>query len=34
MYDTVEIWNEENAQKSVMDESSDAIDNYLIANGF
>ena len=34
MYDTVEIWNEENAQKSVMNESSDAIDDYLIANGF
>ncbi|MBE6704170.1 MAG: division/cell wall cluster transcriptional repressor MraZ [Ruminococcaceae bacterium] len=34
MYDTVEIWNEEKAEMSVMGESSDAIDNYLIANGF
>lgn len=34
MYDTVEIWNEEKAQKSVVGESSDAIDDYLIANGF
>ena len=34
MYDTVEIWNEEKAQKSVVGESSDAIDEYLIANGF
>ncbi len=34
MYDTVEIWNEEKAQMSVMGESSDVIDDYLIANGF
>ncbi len=34
MYDTVEIWNEEKAQMSVVGESSDAIDDYLIANGF
>ena len=34
MYDTVEIWNEEKAEMSVMGESSDAIDDYLIANGF
>ncbi len=34
MYDTVEIWNEENAKKSVTDESSDTIDDYLINNGF
>ncbi len=34
MYDTVEIWNEEKAQNSVVGESSDAIDEYLIANGF
>ena len=34
MYDTVEIWNEEKAQESVVGESSDAIDDYLIANGF
>ena len=34
MYDTVEIWNEEKAQSSVVGESSDAIDEYLIANGF
>ena len=34
MYDTMEIWNEEKAQKSVVGESSDAIDDYLIANGF
>ena len=34
MFDTVEIWNEANAEKSVDGESSDAIDQYLIANGF
>ena len=34
MYDTVEIWNEEKAQNSEVGESSDAIDEFLIANGF
>ncbi len=34
MFDTVEIWNEKNAEKSVDGESSDAIDDYLIENGF
>ncbi len=34
MYDTVEIWNEKNAEKSVEGESSDGIDSYLIENGF
>ena len=34
MYDTVEIWTEEKAHSSVEEESSDAIDEYLIKNGF
>ena len=34
MVDTVEIWNRKNAEKSVEGESSDAIDRYLIENGY
>ncbi len=34
MFDTVEMWNEENAAKSVEEESSDKIDKELAENGY